>query len=184
MAGPWAQQAPGIYSSLLSAAIRQQSFLESKLPPSRADPYSLTPHLEDDDLSDSEKYDFTEYYKACADPIGAMRDVVSGDGSPQQVEAVAAVYPGIYAQAKAEVGRRIAQLQKPLEYERAVNVGTLLQMDTAEVMTGEFQSMLSDMYTQRAEDEKSASGSKPRGVNSRLSKSMQSASQQMISGGE
>jgi hypothetical protein len=55
-------------------------------------------------------------------------------------------------------------------------------MDTAEVMTGEFQSMLSDMYTQRAEDEKSAGGSKPRGVNSRLSKSMQSASQQMQTG--
>ncbi len=178
-AGPWAQQAPNVYSALLTAAQRQQAFLASKLPPSRIDPYSLTPHLEPDDLSDSEKWDFVQYYMAAKNPLNAMKEVVDGNGTPQQVEAVAAIYPNIYAQAKVEVGRRIAELQKPLEYERAVNIGTLLQMDTTEVMTGEFQSMLSDMYTARSKSEKGPSASQPRGVNSRLSKSMQSASQQM-----
>jgi hypothetical protein len=181
-AGPWAQQAPGVYSSLLSSAMRSQAFLEGKLPPPRTDPYSLTPHLEQDDLSDTEKYDFVQYARACADPLKAMREVVDGDGSPQQVEAVAAVYPGLYAQTKAEVSRYVATLQKPLDYDRAVNIGVLLQMDTSEVMTAEFQSMQSDMYSARQEEEKAPSVSSPRGVNSRLSKSMSSATEQMQSG--
>lgn len=180
----WAQQAPNVYASLLQSSLRAQAFLEGKLPPPRTDPYSLTPHLEVDDLSETEKYDFVQYARACADPIKAMREVVDGDGSPQQVEAVAAVYPQIYAQTKAEVSRYIATLTKPLDYERAVNVGTLLQMDTSEVMTAEFQSMQSDMYSARQDEEKGPSVSAPKGVNSRLSKSSLSASQQMQVPGE
>ncbi len=178
----WAQQAPNVYASLLQSSLRAQAFLESKLPPPRTDPYSLTPHLEVDDLSDTEKYDFVQYARACADPLKAMREVVDGDGTPQQVEAVAAVYPQVYAQTKAEVGRYIATLTKPLDYERSVNVGTLLQMDTSEVMTAEFQTMQADMYSARQEEEKGPSVSAPKGVNSRLSKSSLSASQQMQTG--
>lgn len=176
-AGPWAQVAPGIYSSMMSAAMRSQSFLSSKLPPSRSDPYSLTPHLDEGDLSDTEKYDFVQYAKAVDDPVSVLRAVADGSVTPQQVEALEAVYPSLYNQMKVEVQRRVADLSQPLDYERAVNVGTLLQIDTAEVMTGEFQSMQADMYTARAESEKLPGGSKPRGVNSRLSRSMESAGQ-------
>lgn len=183
-AGEWAKDAPSVYQSMLAAAQRQQEFLSSKLPPSRVDPYSLTPHLEVDDLSDTEKYDFVQYAKAAQDPIAAMKDVVDGNGSPQQVEAVAAIYPRIYEQTKLEVSRRLAELQSPLEYERQVNIGTLLQIDTSEVMTGEFQSMLSDMYSAREKAEEVPGGSKPLGVNSRLSKSMASAGQLMGTTGE
>jgi hypothetical protein len=179
VAGPWAQQAPSVYASMLAAKQRQIEFLTSKLPPERIDPYSLTPHLEKDDLSDTEKYDFVQYYKATVDPMAAMREVIDGKGSPEQVEAVAAVYPGVYKQLCAEVDRQIIALQKPVDYERAVNIGTLLQKDTAEVMTAEFQSMLADMYTARTKEEKTPGGSKPSGVNSRLSKSMESSAQQM-----
>lgn len=183
-AGPWAKDAPSVYQAMLAAAQRQQEFLATKLPPSRVDPYSLTPHLEEDDLSDSEKYDFVQYAKAGADPIAAMQDVVEGNGSPQQVEAVAAIYPGIYKQTKAEVRRRLSELQSPLDYDRMVNIGTLLQMDTSEVMTGEFQSMLADMYSAREKSEEIPGGSKPLGVNSRLSKSTASAGQMMGTTGE
>jgi hypothetical protein len=182
-AGPWAQQAPNVYQALLAAKMRQQEFLYSKLPPERVDPYSPTPHLEKDDLSDTEKYDFIQYYKASADPIAAMREVIDGQGSPEQVEAVAYIYPGIYKQTNAEVDRHLTALQAPLDYERLVNIGVLLQRDTAEVMTSECQSVLADMYTERAkEEEKPAGGSAPRGVNSRLSKSMSSAGQQIAIG--
>lgn len=181
VAGPWAQQAPSVYAAMLSAKQRQVEFLSSKLPAERVDPYSLTPHLEKDDLSDTEKYDFVQYYKASVEPMAALKEVIDGKGSPEQVEAVAAIYPGMYKQLCAEVDRHIVALQKPLEYERAVNIGTLLQKDTAEVMTSEFQSMLSDMYSARSKEEEIPGGSQPRGVNSRLSKSMESSAQQMQS---
>jgi hypothetical protein len=181
-AGPWATEAPGVYGSLLSSAQRAQAFLESKLPEPRKDPYSLTAHLEEDDLSDSEKYDFTQYAKAVADPMGVLKDVADGDVTPQQVEALENVYPQLYSQMRSEVLRRVADLDHPLDYEKSVNIGTLLNADTNEVMTGEFQSMLADMYTGRTKDEEIPGDSKPRGVNSRLSKSMSSASQQMQTG--
>lgn len=176
---PWAQQAPAVYSSLVSSTMRMQAFLESKLPPSRVDPTSLTPHLEQDQLSDSEKYDFMQYVRACNDPIQSMKDVVDGRGSPAAVEAVAAVYPGIMGQARAEVEHQLMQLTKPLDYERSVNIGTLLQIDTSSVMTGNFQSMQSSMYAARASEAKGPKASKPKGANSRLSKSYASAGQQI-----
>jgi hypothetical protein len=182
VAGPWASQAPGVYGSLLSSAMRAQSFLASKLPPPRTDPYSLTPQLEQDELSDTEKYDFVQYAKAVADPIDVLKDVADGTVTETQVEALQAVYPQLYAQMRTEVLRRVADLSQPLDYEKSVNIGTLLNVDTNEVMTGEFQSMLADMYSAREEGEEISGGSKPRGVNSRLSKSMSSASQQMQMG--
>lgn len=182
VAGDWAAQAPGVYSSLLSSAVRSQQFLSSKLPPARTDPYSLTQHLETDDLSDTEKYDFVQYAKAVSDPVEVLKDVADGSVTPQQVEAIQAVYPQLYGQMKAEVLRRVADLEHPLDYERSVNIGTLLNVDTNEVMTGEFQSMLSNMYSTREKNEQIDGGSKPRGVNSRLSKSSASAGQQMQMG--
>lgn len=178
-AGPWAKDAPGVYSALLTAAQRQQAFLASKLPQSRVDPLSPTAHLEPDDLSDTEKYDFLQYFKASKDPVKAMEDVAAGKGTPQQVEAVEAVYPQMYEQTKNELRRYLASLTKPLDYDYAVNIGTLMQVDTDTVMTGGFQSALADMYSEREKSEEMPGGSKPRGVNSRLSKSMQSAGQSM-----
>lgn len=184
VAGPWAQQAPAVYASLLASQQRMQAFLESKLPLPRTDSLSPTPQLEHDDLSDSEKYDFLQYAKGASDPIQAMRDVVDGHGTEQQVEAVEAVYPGLYKQTQEEVKRALAMVRSPLDYERLNNIGTLLQMDTSEVMTGDFQSMQSDMYSSRENSEKVPGGSKPRGVNSRLSKSMMSAGDQIAANGE
>ncbi len=181
-AGEWAQQAPAVYSSLLSASMRAQAFLESKLPPPRRDPYSLTPQIDESDLSDTEKYDFMQYTKAVADPTGVLRDVGDGSVTPQQVEALQAVYPALYKQMATEVMRRVADLDAPLDYEKSVHIGTLLNVDTSEVMTSEFQSVLADMYSAREENEKPPGGSKPLGVNSRLSKSMASESQQMQMG--
>lgn len=181
-AGQWAQTAPTVYSSLLSASMRAQSFLESKLPPPRTDPYSLTPQIEESDLSDTEKYDFMQYTKAVADPIGVLKDVADGSVTEQQVEALQAVYPALYKQMATEVMRRVAELDAPLDYEKSVHIGTLLNIDTSEVMTSEFQSVLADMYSAREENEKPPGGSQPRGVNSRLSKSMASEGQQMQMG--
>lgn len=183
-AGPWAQQAPQIYNSMMAAAMRSQAFLESKLPPSRKDPFSLTPHLQPDDLSDTEKYDFVQYAKAVNDPVGVLKDVADGSVTPQQVEALQVCYPQMYEQMKSEVLRHVAGLREPLDYEREVNIGTLLGIDTNETMTGDFQSVLADMYSERAKSEEMPGGGKPKGVNSRLSKSMASTAQQMQQGDE
>lgn len=178
-ASTWAADAPNVYGALLNAAQRQQQFLASKLPQSRVDPLSPTSHLEPDDLSDTEKYDFLQYFKASTDPVQALADVADGKGMSQQVEAVQAVYPQLYQQTTLELRRALAELKKPLDYEYAVNIGTLLQVDTDMVMTGDFQASQASMYAARAESEKMPGGGAPRGVNSRLSKSMQSAGQRM-----
>jgi len=183
-AGLWAKDAPMVFGELMSAAIRQQEFLASKLPQSRIDPNSLQPHLQDDHMSDSQKYDFMEYARACDDPIGAMKAVISGGGSPQAVEAVQATYPQLYEQTKKEIATRIQTMRKPLTYEQEVNIGTLLGIETNAVMTGSFQTTLREMYAARLEAEKMDGGSKPKGANARLSHSVESAGQKMQSGGQ
>lgn len=184
VAGQWAPNAPQIYASLHASALRSQEFLASKLPMPQKDPYSLTPHLEPDDLSDTEKHEFMEYVEALSwGPGEAYERVLDGTINEQHVEAIKTVSPPLYEQMRAEVDRQIGMLQKPLEYERAIHLGTLLEKPTDEVLDPSFQRTAMAMYAERSESEEIGPGSRPKNATSKASKSLMSTSQR-VEGGE
>lgn len=183
VAGQWAPNAPQVYASVHAAALRSQDFLASKLPLPQKDPYSLTPHLEPDDLSDTEKHEFMQYVDALSwGPGEAYEHVLDGTLNEQHVEAIKTVSPPLYEQMCAEVDRQIVMLQKPLEYERAIHLGTLLEKPTDEVLDPAFQRTAMAMYAERAQSEEIGPGSKPKSGTAKTSKSLMSTSQRVEEG--
>ncbi len=180
--GPWAAHAPMLYASTLSAAERAQEFLLSVLPRPQIDPYSLTPHLEKGDVPDSQKYDFMQYVSAIDDPIAVFRDVHDGTVTDQQIEAVQAVYPLLFAEMQMEVQRQMIFLEKPMPYEREINVGRLLGVRTNEVLDPTFQNMLRLSYEEKAENNAPMLGSKPNSAEANVSKGMMSDAQRVERG--
>ncbi len=160
---PWAKEAPMLYAGTLSTALRAQDFLFSKLPPEQKDRNSLTPHLLDVAISDTAKYDFMQYVKTIADPLDVFRDVKDGSVTDAQVEALSAVYPGLYSQMKAEVMRDVSMRTEPIPYEREIHLGTLLGLPTNEVLDRDFQKALQTSYEQKAEEAAPMPGSKKSG---------------------
>ena len=182
VAGPIAVDAPQIYHAMLQAAQLEQAFLASKLPPSTVDPRALQPHLAEESLSDSEKYDFMQYVKALRQsPEETLKDVHDGDLTDQQVEAIEFARPAVYAQMKAEVARQIATATEEIPYERAIHIGSLLQEETDTVLDPEFQRDQARMYAKQNEEKRSAKGSMPSGE-AKSAMSAQSASERVERG--
>jgi hypothetical protein len=180
--GKWAVTAPMLYASVLTASERAQSFLESVLPQPQKDPYSLTPHLEPSDISDSDKYDFMQYVSAIDDPIAVFRDVKSGTVTDQQIEAVRAVYPNLYMQMQLETKRQLQMLKKPLPYELEINIGRLMEVQTNQVLDPMFQQQLRMSYEQKEEAGGPMKGSRQSSGDAKVGKAYMSESQRVERG--
>ena len=181
--GGWAAAAPMLYASTLTAAERAQAFLLSVLPRPQIDRYSLTPQLEKADVPDSQKYDFMQYVAAIDDPFMVLRDVHEGTVTDQQITAVREVYPALYAQMQTEVRRQMLYLSKPMDYDREINVGRLLEVRTNEVLDPQFQNMLRIAYEEKfKKDNGPAGGSRSSSDESRVSKMMMSDAQRVERG--
>jgi hypothetical protein len=168
---------------MLATAMRAQDFLASKLPPPQVDKFSLTPHLEPQDIPDSAKADFMAYVRVIMDPVSVLKDIGNGQVNDQQVEALQAVYPQMYGQMKTEIQHQLATMKQPLDYERSTHVGTLLGIVTDEVLDKSFQSALAARYAQKkADGEQGPGGSKTPSSDSQVVKSVMSTSQQVERG--
>lgn len=181
--GDLAKTAPKTYASALDTANRAQSFLARALPSERRDPLSPTSHLEAADISEAEKFDFMTYVKAITNPLSALKSVRNGSITDREVLAVKEVYPEIYDQMRAEVQRNIQAMQRPIDYEHAIHLGTLLDMTTTEVMEPNFQSAQAKMFADRLKAEQiPGKPSMPAGANARMSKASMSGSEKVESG--
>lgn len=180
---PWAKDAPQTYAAMLATAMRAQQFLSAKLPPPNTDKFSLTPHLEKPAISDSAKHDFMEYVKTIQDPLVTLKGVGDGTLTPQQVEALQAVYPEMYTQMREELQRQLSQLRQPVEYTRAVHIGTLLQVVTVEELDPGFQATMRASYARKQEQGAGAGqGSKAPPGDSKVAKSVMSTSEKVERG--
>lgn len=181
--GHLAGDAPQTYASVLAAAQRANEFLASVLPQPQRDAHSLTPHLDKGDVPESQKYDFMQYVKTIQDPISVFDAIRDGSATELQVEAIQAVFPALFRQMQVETLRQIATLQKPLDYQRNVHIGLLLQTPTDDVLEDGFQQTQAQVFEKRAQAEIApANGSGPKGPSSRFSKTAMSGSEQVERG--
>jgi len=179
--GPLAKTAPQTYAETLASTQRAHAFLLGILPRPQRDPHSLTPQFDPSIIDESTKYEFMKSYGTVVDPLSIYKDVHDKSVTEQQVQAIEEVYPRLYAQMKNEVERQKLFLTKPIEYDRAIHVGTLLGVITDEVLEPDFQAALAANY----EDKEAAGapeGSKGSSGESKLAKSMMSASENVEGG--
>jgi hypothetical protein len=177
--GALAEHAPQTYAGALITTQRANAHLLSILPPPQRDPNSLTPQLDAGHVSETAQYDFMQAYRTIIDPLSIFKDVHDGSVTESQVGALAAVFGPLYEQIRQEVNVQRVSLTKPVDYDRAIHVGTLMGILTDEVLDRDFQRLQGERYKEKAkagEAPKGGGGSKSNG-------NMMSGSEKAIEGG-
>ena len=137
--GSVASVAPKTTQAFAKTATLAQQFMQSKVP--TAQKFStddLQPHLTEARVSDSDKAKFMRYARAVDDPASVVDDMAEGRLTPEGVETLRAVYPGIFEQIKAKAIERIADEKAPIGYDKRLQMGILLGIPTDKTLNPQF----------------------------------------------
>lgn len=124
---PIAAHAPQIASAFVNTTVKAAAYLRSLLPPAPENT-GLQPHLYSvaDNMSSSEKATFERSFHVVNDPLSIMARLEDGTITPDEVQALQATHPQIYAQMKDEVASRLAATKKPISRELRIGIATFL----------------------------------------------------------
>jgi len=137
--GSVASVAPKTTQAFAKTATVAQQFMQSKVPTSQKfSTDDLQPHLHEARVSDADKAKFMRYARATHDPASVVDDMAEGRLTPEGVEALRAVYPGIFEQIKAKAIERIADEKAPIGYDKRVQMGILLGIPTDKTLNPQF----------------------------------------------
>jgi hypothetical protein len=117
--------APATSAQAAAKLVQMAQFLDSKmpkdpnagLPPSVANPWQP---------SKTELDRFHRYREAVEQPARVLKNMAAGFISPEQVEAIQAVYPAMYADLQQKIGERLLMQKKPLAYPQRLAMSALL----------------------------------------------------------
>ncbi len=113
-------------SGLTAATIlRGAKFLDSKAPksPYEGMPEAVAPQWQP---SQVELDRFNRYREAVENPAKALQNMANGYLSPEQVEAMKAVYPRLYSDLQQKLAERLASLKKPLNYQQKLSLSLIM----------------------------------------------------------
>lgn len=116
---------PNTSGSMATTLLRGAQFLDSKAPksPFAGMPISVAPPWEPS-AADLDK--FNRYKEAVETPAKVLKNMANGYIAPEQVEALQAVYPRMYADLQQRLGERLMELKKPLTYQQKMALQPIL----------------------------------------------------------
>lgn len=117
--------APGTAADAAAKLVRMAQYLDSKMPkdPNAGMPPSVAPPWE------PSKYDmdkFNRYREAVEQPARVLKNMAAGFISAEQVEAIQAVYPALYADLQQKIGERLMMQKKPLSYQQRLAMSAII----------------------------------------------------------
>lgn len=117
-----APEATGTATQKVLAAVQ---FLYSKAPknPYAGMPPAVAPKWEPDAVSLDR---FSRYKEAVESPARVLKNMANGYIAPEQVEALKAVYPAMYADLQQKISERLMMLKKPLSYQQRLAVTAII----------------------------------------------------------
>lgn len=117
--------APGTTGMAAATVLRGQQFLLAKAPknPFEGMPVSVAPPWQPS-AADLDK--FSQYKEAVEQPAKVLKNLAQGYVSPEQIEAVKAVYPAMYADLQQKIGERLAVYNKPLTFQQKLAFTAIL----------------------------------------------------------
>jgi|CXWL01.1.fsa_nt_gi hypothetical protein len=145
---PMGAATPKTTAAATSTAIAGVAFLASKLPPSRQDPFTLQPQLQQTSrASDSEISKFSRYKEALDNPMMVLKEAKSGTLTREHVEAVKAVYPALYSEMRNQVMAAVVDSKSELPYGRRIQLGILLDIPTDKTLSPDFLTAIQATYS-------------------------------------
>lgn len=138
------ETADAVSSVATRAAMHLQSTAPKPLPPQNA----LQPQLAKPTYAPADVARFAKRIEAVKDPVGSMtRGLERGDISREQVEAVKAVYPKLYAVMQGRLMEEVAKLPNALPYQTRVTLSVLFDVPLDASMRPEIIRGLQAAYT-------------------------------------
>jgi len=119
---------PGMFAQIATRAMSGVVYLTENLPPSIGyslrDPSGLP-------ASQDAMRDFARLWDAVFEPADTLHDVATGRATPQQMRALAAVHPDVFAQFQAQVINKMSARLKPPPYESQRYLDQVMQLNGA-----------------------------------------------------
>lgn len=153
--------APSVSAEAAAKLVRMAQFLDSKMPkdPNAGMPPSVAPPWE------PSKYDldkFNRYKEAVESPARVLKNMAAGYISPEQVEALQAVYPALYADLQQKIGERLMMHKKPLSYQQRLAMSAIIGPGALS-MTPQQVQILQQTQAEASQPPQPAGGSGPDG---------------------
>jgi hypothetical protein len=125
-ASSFSDHAPKVATAFQSAALRATSWLASQMPASmrvKHDP--LSPQFDHPYVSPSDAAAFMRKYDAVHDPASVLEDMRRGYVTQEQVDALKAVFPRMYAEIQQRVSDGLKEAKTPPPYETRKQISIL-----------------------------------------------------------
>lgn len=133
--GDLPKTAPELTQELAATNARGLAFLASKLPPNRSGDGSLQPLAEKSALTTEQKRKWALYANTVNDPRSAVRDLKQGRFTPEQAEAMRAVYPALFAEVQRAATEQLAAQKEKLPLAKSAALGAILGVPGAAALT-------------------------------------------------
>lgn len=131
------QYSPEVAQSMMNSAMEAVSFLTDKMP-KRDVGFSQEVFGEPNDYSDYEVSTFNRYARAVENPLTILEDIETGTLTPQAVEAVSVIYPGLLNEIKTRAMDELAKKKPKLDYSKKIQLSMLLGVPLSDTMKPEF----------------------------------------------
>lgn len=145
--GDLATHAPKTAAAVIQTTLTSAAYLNSLLPPSRSDPYSLQPQFDDRQPSDFEVSKFMRSAQAVDNPLLVLDEAKKGSLSRDHVDAVKAVYPDLYQEMREQIFQNLVSSKKKIPYAKRLQLGILLDLPTDKTLSPDFQRAIQATYS-------------------------------------
>jgi hypothetical protein len=117
--------APAATAEATMTLLNAARYLDSKAPknPYEGMPPAVAPQWEP---SPAELDHFNRFREAVESPARVLKNMSQGYIAPEQVEALKAVYPAMYADLQQKIGERLMMQKKPLSYQQRLALSAVL----------------------------------------------------------
>lgn len=120
--------APRTADAVVATIMRGNQFLLSKLPPQPKNPNQLTPQFGQQPALRGAAERFARYDRAVHEPATVLDDLSRGTLTPEAVEALRVVHPGLYDELRGVAQEACAELRSPLPYAQRIRLSVLLDI--------------------------------------------------------
>lgn len=129
----------GVATQVQATAVRGAQYLRANMPPASIPSVDMLGQTIDDVdmVPDHQRMAWLEQYSIIEDPSAVISELENGTLTAAQVDALKAVYPAIYEQLVNTVMRAVASTDKPISYEKKLQLGILLGVPTMDALRPE-----------------------------------------------
>lgn len=146
---PLYRDAPNTASQLINKSAVALQFLHDKMP---KDPTLMDNMSQDFSVwrpSDSDLASFERYYNAVNDPLTVFDKLESGSVTFEEVEALQVVYPKMFQSLTQYMVEALAELEKPLPYEKRITLATLFGVPLDQTFNSDYLLAVQSLHTNK-----------------------------------